>query len=285
MAPLVCAKEPAMNRITSSSSHAGSPGSRVKVFVTLILLIAPCTAIASEEVVKALSSGGTTTAPAANSWERIRQSFAAFGEPGMLLRLLLGLGLSVLCAIAVAWHPRRSTRLDPLSDLEERKAIILLGVVGAVIAELSVMNQSLAFVIFGIGALLRFRTVLDNPKVTGKAIMVVAIGLACGLGAWAMAVFVTAFTCGLIFWLDSHVSCRLRVRLSKQADFETAQAKVREYLVAHHVIVKSSATYETKRQLVFLTHIPAGLDPSLLVADMQAAIEFGGDADIDVRFV
>ena len=81
---------------------------------------------------------------------------------------------------------------DPLADLEERKALILLGVVGAVVAELSGTSQTLAFVIFGIGALLRFRTVLDNPKLTGKAIMVVVVGLACGMGSWAMAVFVTA---------------------------------------------------------------------------------------------
>ena len=41
--------------------------------------------------------------------------------------------------------------------------------VGAVVAELSGTSQTLAFVIFGIGALLRFRTVLDNPKLTVKA--------------------------------------------------------------------------------------------------------------------
>src|SRR5439155_10375779 len=34
----------------------------------------------------------------------------------------------------------------------------------------------------------------DNPKLTGKAITVVVVGLACGMGSWAMAVFVTGFT-------------------------------------------------------------------------------------------
>src|SRR5205807_5733181 len=90
--------------------------------------------------------------------------------------------------------PRRSLA-NPLSDLEERKALILLGMVGAVVAELSGTSQTLAFVIFGIGALLRFRTLLDNPKLTGKAITVVVVGLACGMGSWAMAVFVAASTC------------------------------------------------------------------------------------------
>src|SRR5262249_14941807 len=100
--------------------------------------------------------------------------------------------LAVGCAWVIAWHPRRASLVDPLADLEERKALILLGVVGAVIAELTGASQTLAFVIFGIGALLRFRTVLDNPKLTGKAITVVVVGLACGMGSWAMGVFVTA---------------------------------------------------------------------------------------------
>jgi len=60
---------------------------------------------------------------------------------------------------------------DPLSDFEERRHSIL-GVVGAVVAELSEQpNARLCHL--GIGALLRFRTLLDNPKLYRKAIMVV----------------------------------------------------------------------------------------------------------------
>src|SRR4029077_17318715 len=103
-------------------------------------------------------------------------------------------------------------------DFEERKALILLGVVGAVVAELSGASQTLAFVIFGIGALLRFRTLLDNPKLTGKAIMVVVVGLACGMGSWTMAVFVPGFTWLLMYLLDSHSSCRVRIRLDQAED-------------------------------------------------------------------
>src|SRR5262249_40020263 len=103
------------------------------------------------------------------------------------------LSLAIVCSWIVAWHPR-STRLASRSDLEERKTLILLGMVGAVVAELCGTSQTLAFVIFGIGALLRFRTVLDNAKLMVKAIIVVVVGLACGTGSWVMAVFVTVFS-------------------------------------------------------------------------------------------
>ena len=118
-----------------------------------------------------------TTDPKGNSWLSIQNSIQQFGHPEFILRLFLSLSLAVACAWAIAWHPRRTSLMNPLSDLEERKALILLGVVGAVVAELSGTSQTLAFVIFGIGALLRFRTLLDNPKLTGKAIMVVVVGL------------------------------------------------------------------------------------------------------------
>src|SRR5213080_1875111 len=170
----------------------------------------------AEELAKAGSTGGID--PKGNSWVSIEKSVEQFGHPEFILRLFLSLSLAVGCAYAIAWHPRRASLADPLADLEERKALILLGVLGAVVAELSGTSQTLAFVIFGIGALLRFRTVLDNPKLVGKAITVVVVGLACGMGSWAMAVFVTAFTWLLVFWLDSHASCRVRIRLDDNVD-------------------------------------------------------------------
>src|SRR5438067_3386367 len=133
----------------------------------------------AEEMAKA-----GTTDPKGNSWLSIQNSIEQFGHPEFILRLFLSLGLAVGCAWVIAWHPRRSSLANPLADLEERKALVLLGMVGAVVAELSGTSQTLAFVIFGIGALLRFRTLLDNPKLTGKAITVVVVGLACGMGSW-----------------------------------------------------------------------------------------------------
>src|SRR5947207_6507421 len=105
-----------------------------------------------------------TTDPKGNSWLSIQNSIEQFGHPEFILRLFLSLTLAVGCAWAIAWHPRRSSLANPLADLEERKALILLGMVGAVVAELSGSSQTLAFVIFGIGALLRFRTLLRSEE-------------------------------------------------------------------------------------------------------------------------
>jgi len=224
----------------------------------------------AEELAKAGSTGGID--PKGNSWVSIQQSVEQFGHPEFILRLFLSLSLAVGCAYAIAWHPRRASLADPLADLEERKALILLGVVGAVVAELSGTSQTLAFVIFGIGALLRFRTVLDNPKLTGKAIMVVVVGLACGMGSWAMAVFVTAFCWVLVYWLDSHSSCRVRIRLDDGEDPKPVFGTVQSLLVSHKCRLQSSALYEDKGQMVFLLYIPTGVDPRQLEAEVRSSL-------------
>src|SRR5262249_4893974 len=198
----------------------------------------------AEEMAKAAATGGIESK--GDSWMPIGHSLEQFAHPSFILRLFLSLALAVGCAFAIAWHPRRASLRDPLADFEERKALVLLGVVGAVVAELSRTSQTLAFVIFGIGALLRFRTLLDNPKLTGKAIMVVVVGLACGMGSWAMAVFVTAFSWLLMFWLDSHSSCEVRIRLDDTEDPRPVFDAVQSLLISHKCKLQSSSLYEDK---------------------------------------
>jgi hypothetical protein len=237
----------------------------------------------AEEMAKAGSTGGID--PKGNSWVSIQQSIEQFGHPEFILRLFLSLSLAVGCAYAIAWHPRRASLADPLADLEERKALILLGVVGAVVAELSGTSQTLAFVIFGIGALLRFRTLLDNPKLTGKAIMIVVVGLACGMGSWAMAVFVTAFGWVLVYWLDSHSSCRVRIRLDDGEDPKPVFGTVQSLLVSHKCRLQSSALYEDKGQMVFLLYIPSGVDPMQLEAEVRSSLKKHNVSKINVDVV
>ena len=237
----------------------------------------------AEEMAKAGATGGID--PKGNSWVSIQKSVEQFAHPSFILRLFLSLTLAVGCAFAIAWHPRRASIRNPLADFEERKALILLGVVGAVVAELSGTSQTLAFVIFGIGALLRFRTVLDNPKLTGKAIMVVVVGLACGMGSWAMAVFVTAFSWLLMFWLDSHSSCRVRIRLDDTEDPKPVFDAVQSLLVSHNCKVQSSSLFEDKGRMVFLLYLPNGVDPTRLEHEVRARLHKNHVSRIDVDVV
>ena len=259
----------------------------IAAVAVIVLVTVLCSAVfganPAEEMAKAGATGGID--PKGNSWVSIQKSLEQFAHPSFILRLFLSLALAVGCAFAIAWHPRRASIRNPLADFEERKALILLGVVGAVVAELSGTSQTLAFVIFGIGALLRFRTVLDNPKLTGKAIMVVVVGLACGMGSWAMAVFVTAFSWLLMFWLDSHSSCRVRIRLDDTEDPKPVFDAVQSLLVSHNCKVQSSSLFEDKGRMVFLLYLPNGVDPTRLEHEVRARLHKNHVSRIDVDVV
>src|SRR5437764_11495216 len=286
-APNIIPSEPPSSCLLCSNRHLGQTLRTVSVLIVIAFLVALSStafgANPAEELAKMGHTGGID--PKGNSWVSIQQSVEQFGHPDFIFRLFLSLILAVGCAWVIAWHPRRASLADPLADLEERKALILLGVVGAVIAELTGTSQTLAFVIFGIGALLRFRTLLDNPKLTGKAITVVVVGLACGMGSWAMAVFVTGFTWLLVFWLDSHASCRIRIRLDDNVDPNPIFGMMQSLLVSHNCRLQSSALYEDKGQMVFLLYIPAKIDPRKLEAEVRAKLRKSDVSKIDVEVV
>ena len=265
--------------------NAGRAFAAIVSALVLALVLVTSAAFAAnpaEEMFKQKIGGGID--PHIDSWLSMQHSLEQFQHPEYILRLFLSLALACALAWIVAWHPR-SSRLASLSDLEERKTLVLLGVVGAIVAELSGTSQTLAFVIFGIGALLRFRTVLDNPKLTGKAITVVVIGLACGMGSWVMAIFVTVFCWVLIFWLESRIACRLRIRLADEVDLEQMYGSVQSMLASRGCRLQSSTLLQKKRQLEFYLNIPADLDLRKLELDLRSMVPKPGDARISMTVV
>jgi hypothetical protein len=273
--------------MSTLQTHPLAPALRtIAMFVLIFLAGAASTAAFGANPFEELGKSGTVTGgvdPHGDSWQSIQNSLLQFAQPPFVLRLFLSFVLAVACAWVIAWQPRHMVFGDPLGDIEARKTLLILGLVGAVVAELSARSATLAFVIFGIGALLRFRTVLDNPKLTGKAVMVVVIGLACGMGSWVMAVFVTAFTWVLIYLSESRVGSRVRVRIDKDADLEPLFAVVQSLLVARGCQIQTSELNKAKGQMVFLMLIPSGLDPKQLEAEVRSKLPQPDDARIDIE--
>src|SRR5882724_12046719 len=144
--------------------------------------------------------------------------------------------------------------------------------VGSIIAELSGTSTTLAFVIFGVGALVRFRTVMDNPKASGKAILAVVVGLACGMGSWTMAVFVTAFSWVLLLVLDARVTCNMSIRLDDDDDPKQMRNTVQALLLSHHCQFQSCKLSKGKDRLKFLFNMPAKLAQDQLEAAVRAEL-------------
>jgi hypothetical protein len=217
------------------------------------------------------------------NFQGVQSSISHFTNGWFVLSLLLGLVVAALCGFAIAWHPRRSGKGDPVEDLEQRNTLIVLALVGAVVSELVRVDSAMALVIFGIGGLIRFRTVLDNPKITGKAIMVVVIGLSCGLGELAMAVFFTVFSWLLIFWLDSTVGFRLRLKLPSKSDPKAVMLTAMELIRKVGGKISSAQEYEHKRQVIIVGKVPSSADPVKFQASLMHRLPPGEDIEIDLK--
>ena len=220
--------------------------------------------------------------PHGDSWKSIQNSLQQFAHPDIHPPALPQPALAVGCSWVVAWHPRARTD-GPAFGSRRAQGADHPGRGRRDRRGTGREQPTLAFVIFGIGALLRFRTVLDNPKATGKAILVVVIGLACGMGSWAMAVFVTAFSWGLIYWLDSHVGCRLTIRLDGTGDPKPLQQAVQSLLLLHRCRLQSSTVSKSRKRIEFLFHMPAGLDQELLEGEVKTKLPKTGEPRVTIE--
>lgn len=179
-----------------------------------------------------LGAGGakpTATLSPGAGYERLLIPFEQLAHGWIILSLLLGIAFALGCAAALAWHPQHLRTAGSFDRYRERRILLVIALVGVVVAELVSVDSAMALVVFGIGALIRFRTVLANPEVTAKGILVVVIGLACGLGQFPLAVMLTGAAWILLWFLDRTFGIRMRIDLRHATPAaETVELALRE---------------------------------------------------------
>jgi len=145
--------------------------------------------------------------------ELILEGWHGFTDIAFLGNAVLTLTLAAVLGAIIAFHPRYTRSADTLAELEAPKVYIMYAVIGALIGIMVVKyGLVIGFVLFGIGGLIRFRTVLRSAHLTGHVIFVTLIGLSSGLELPHVAVLATAFGFILIYVLDSRITYRIDVR-------------------------------------------------------------------------
>jgi anti-anti-sigma factor len=148
----------------------------------------------------ALVWGGTIGAslvPAALDF-RAEASDAAPAQPFLAL---LKLVVAALIGLFVTVIHRPSLRDKPLSRSMEQ-AQVLLCVAGAMVMIIIGNSLPRAFGIAGAASIIRFRTPVDDPKDITILFLLMALGMAAGLGAFAVAGLATAFLCVFLIVLE-----------------------------------------------------------------------------------
>ncbi len=187
----------------------------------------------------------------------IGQSWAQFQGPEELLYFLFNVAVVVALTALLVFHPVRRGRRRNVNDLMMPQLFFLYALIGMVVGFLVVQHGSMiGFVVFGIGALLRFRSNLDDPIDTVEMILVTILGLAVGLGLPVMALCVALTAWGFIWLGGRKTSVSLSLRGQDFAETEKAAQSIQLFASAAgwQLINKHQAPGKSRVDLLFLAN-------------------------------
>ena len=143
---------------------------------------------------------------------------SALGESGFdvphLWQLLLRMALASLLGASIAYRPWRPIiKKTPKPPRQGAQAQTLIAVAGALLVVVIRDNMALAFGLVGLGAFIRFRAGISDPRDAAVLLVVVGVGMACGLGLPWIAVASTCFVCVLLAIFDATAKKRTRASL------------------------------------------------------------------------
>ncbi|MFM7052038.1 MAG: hypothetical protein ACKOYN_07915 [Planctomycetota bacterium] len=204
--------------------------------------------------------------------ERLTSAVDQFSSWHAWVEAVAAIALAVALASLLAWHPRARRPRAALDGEEERRTLIVLGMIGAIVASLVLVDQAMAFVVFGIGGLVRFRTILRTPQLTGKAILVIVIGLACGLTQYLMAVVVAVAAWLVIWWLNGSRPARVRIRVPAGTDLVRIELVAADALRRMRCKVASARLGATGRSVHLMVRIPTALEDEIVSRSLSATL-------------
>ncbi|MEC8895676.1 MAG: hypothetical protein VX675_05080 [Planctomycetota bacterium] len=202
--------------------------------------------------------------PPASNWSEVVGGWEEFSGPYYLLDISLILLISIILAAVIAYHPSTRRKASNITEFEQPKTFLMYAMVGALIAQLVQTYPPMALVIFGIGGLLRFRTVVGEAKDTGRVILVTVVGLCCGLKILGGAVLATLIGWILIWYLESQNAGRVVVKGLKDSDILAAAETYRGILGEAGCTVIRERKNLTKGRVTFIVKSPPELDAEAL---------------------
>ncbi len=137
--------------------------------------------------------------------------------------------LALVLAAAIALHPVRRAARSKTIDFIMPRLFAFYALIGMAVGFLVDQHgYIIGFVIFGIGALLRFRSNLDDPIDTVEMILVTVVGLCVGLNFPVMAILISAVSWVLIWVAGRHRPIELRLQSDYPENLEAGLEKIRQ---------------------------------------------------------
>jgi anti-anti-sigma factor len=191
---------------------------------------------------------------------------------------VLKLIAAALIGLLVTAVHRPAARDKPLSRSIEH-AQVLLCVSGAMIMIIIGNSVARAFGIAGAASIIRFRTPVEDPKDVTIIFLLMALGMATGLGSFAVAGLGTGFLCVFLLLLEGTHRRRPRSMMAELAaegrDFPLAH--VHKVFARHHVVFEPREISQGKEATI--TYL-ATLLPDTSLEDLSADLMGGGSAGL-----
>jgi hypothetical protein len=154
-------------------------------------------------------------------------------------------------------------------SLQTAQAQTLIATAGAVMVVVIGDSPARAFGLVGLGSFIRFRSGISDPRDAAVMFVMIGIGMACGLGLFAMAAGSTLFICLILTFFDA-----TRHRLTKRTlvtinaeDVASVQKRVEGIFPGVRIIEASSNAPELGKdsgKLVIELDLAHGTDASAL---------------------
>jgi len=199
--------------------------------------------------------------------------------PDPFIALIKLVAAALIGILVTAIHAPSAS--DRPSGRAMQHAQILLAVAGAMMMIIIGDSLARAFGIAGAASIVRFRTPVEDPKDVTIIFLLMSLGMACGLGAFAIAGLGTAFLCLFLFALDRTHGRRSRARalmveiIAEARDFPTDHV--------HGVFARNRIVFETRevsqgKETGVTYH--ALVDPNLSLDDLSSQLMADGSAGV-----
>jgi hypothetical protein len=202
----------------------------------------------------------------------LAQGWDAFLDGWRLLDMAIVFLLAAVLGALIAYHPRTRAKASTLTELEQPKTFIMYALVGAVTAKIVEANSAMAFVVFGIGGLMRFRTDVGPAKDTGRVILTAVVGVCCGLKLIVVAVGATAFGWVLLWMLERETFTRLVVKGVPHELIGPASEAYRRALLQAGLRVLGERKKIVEGQVSFVLATPDNFDRERLEQQFAVAV-------------
>ncbi len=181
---------------------------------------------------------------------------------------MVRLPLAALLGVALAFRPKRKgtpTRTPAVAQTQ-----IILTVVGAVIMLVVGASLARAFGIVGAANLVRYRSKIDNPKDAGVMLCCLAVGLASGVGLFALAIVSTIFLVAVLFVIESFepdTANLYELKLKMGADSSAVRPPLESLLA--RLAIEHALRSSSKDELSYDVKVPFGTETDQITDEIQ----------------